>query len=158
MCILVRHWPLSAPRLSQKVDKCFVSLFHVGTDLASKAVRQHSHDAGTAALQRVPHTSLTSTQHDEVTIAPSQSSHSRPLHSFSFIFPRRHAELSSLNTSHILPFSNTLQPQVNIMPSATGSNWEKYKQEFADDEKPEKKITPLTDECVVRTRIPTPNH
>jgi len=44
------------------------------------------------------------------------------------------------------------------MPSATGSNWEKYKQEFADDEKPEKKITPLTDECVVRIRIPIPEY
>ena len=32
------------------------------------------------------------------------------------------------------------------MPSATGQNWEKYKKEFADDEEPEKKITPLTDE------------
>lgn len=35
------------------------------------------------------------------------------------------------------------------MPSATGQNWEKYKKEFADDEEPEKKITPLTDEYVV---------
>ena len=34
------------------------------------------------------------------------------------------------------------------MPSATGHNWEKYKKEFADDEEPEKKITPLTDEYV----------
>jgi hypothetical protein len=32
------------------------------------------------------------------------------------------------------------------MPSATGSSWEKYKKNFADDEEPEKKITPLTDE------------
>ena len=32
------------------------------------------------------------------------------------------------------------------MPSATGQNWEKYKKEFTDDEEPEKKITPLTDE------------
>jgi hypothetical protein len=30
--------------------------------------------------------------------------------------------------------------------SATGSSWEKYKKEFADDEIEEKKITPLTDE------------
>jgi len=37
------------------------------------------------------------------------------------------------------------------MPSATGQNWEKYKKEFADDEEPEKKITPLTDECVTQT-------
>lgn len=36
------------------------------------------------------------------------------------------------------------------MPSATGSSWEKYKKEFADDEVPEKKITPLTDEYGVR--------
>jgi hypothetical protein len=36
------------------------------------------------------------------------------------------------------------------MPSATGQNWEKYKQNFADDEEPEKKITPLTDEYVSR--------
>ena len=35
------------------------------------------------------------------------------------------------------------------MPSATGQNWEKYKKEFADDEEPEKKIMPLTDEYVV---------
>lgn len=34
------------------------------------------------------------------------------------------------------------------MPSATGQSWEKYKKEFVDDEEPEKKITPLTDECV----------
>lgn len=35
------------------------------------------------------------------------------------------------------------------MPSATGSSWEKYKKDFADDEEPEKKITPLTDEYVM---------
>lgn len=34
------------------------------------------------------------------------------------------------------------------MPSATGQSWEKYKKEFADDEEPEKKITPLTAEYV----------
>lgn len=34
------------------------------------------------------------------------------------------------------------------MPSATGQSWEKYKKEFADDEEPEKKITPLTDEDI----------
>ena len=38
------------------------------------------------------------------------------------------------------------------MPSATGQNWEKYKKEFADDEEPEKKITPLTDEYVTSTQ------
>jgi hypothetical protein len=32
------------------------------------------------------------------------------------------------------------------MPSATGSNWEQYKKEYADDEVAEKKITPLSDE------------
>lgn len=36
------------------------------------------------------------------------------------------------------------------MPSATGQSWEKYRKEFADDEEPEKKITPLTDEYVPR--------
>jgi hypothetical protein len=35
------------------------------------------------------------------------------------------------------------------MPSATGQNWEKYQKNFADDEEPEKKITPLTDELVL---------
>lgn len=40
-------------------------------------------------------------------------------------------------------------PLVN-MPSATGQNWEKYNKNFADDEEPEKKITPLTDECVLQ--------
>ena len=34
------------------------------------------------------------------------------------------------------------------MPSATGQNWEKYKKEYVDDEEPEKKIAPLTDEFV----------
>ncbi len=33
-----------------------------------------------------------------------------------------------------------------LQPSATGSNWEKYKKTFADDEIEEKKITPLSDE------------
>jgi hypothetical protein len=37
------------------------------------------------------------------------------------------------------------------MPSATGSNWEKYRKTFADDEEPEKKITPLTESCVLPT-------
>jgi 26S proteasome regulatory subunit T1 len=34
------------------------------------------------------------------------------------------------------------------MPSATGSNWEKYQKKFADDEPEEKKITPLSDEDI----------
>lgn len=34
------------------------------------------------------------------------------------------------------------------MPSATGSSWEKYQKEFRDDEEPEEKITPLTDEDI----------
>ena len=34
------------------------------------------------------------------------------------------------------------------MPSATGQNWEKYQKKFADDEEPEKKITPLSDEDI----------
>lgn len=34
------------------------------------------------------------------------------------------------------------------MPSARGSNWEKHQKDFADDEKEEKKIAPLTDEYV----------
>ncbi|KAI5279355.1 26S proteasome regulatory subunit 7, partial [Ascosphaera aggregata] len=34
------------------------------------------------------------------------------------------------------------------MPSATGSNWEKYRKNYADDEEPEKKIVPLTDDDI----------
>lgn len=34
------------------------------------------------------------------------------------------------------------------MPSATGQNWEKYQKKFADDEVEEKKIVPLSEECV----------
>lgn len=34
------------------------------------------------------------------------------------------------------------------MPSATGQNWEKYRKNFADEDEPEKKIIPLTDEYV----------
>lgn len=41
------------------------------------------------------------------------------------------------------------------MPSATGQSWEKYKKEFADDEEPEKKITPLTDESVLLASLPS---
>ena len=36
----------------------------------------------------------------------------------------------------------------SAQPSATGSSWEKYKKNFADDEIEEKKITPLTEESV----------
>lgn len=35
------------------------------------------------------------------------------------------------------------------MPSATGQNWEKYQKKFADDEEEEKKIIPLSEECVI---------
>lgn len=35
-----------------------------------------------------------------------------------------------------------------IMPSATGENWEKYNKNYADEEEPEKKVAPLTDEYV----------
>ena len=33
-----------------------------------------------------------------------------------------------------------------VADNEAGQNWEKYKKEFADDEKEEKKIAPLTDE------------
>jgi hypothetical protein len=39
------------------------------------------------------------------------------------------------------------------MPSATGQNWEKYQKKFADDDEPEKKITPLSDECVISKSV-----
>lgn len=35
------------------------------------------------------------------------------------------------------------------MPSARGENWEKYQKKFADDEREEKKIQPLSDELVL---------
>jgi len=34
------------------------------------------------------------------------------------------------------------------MPAAKGKDWERYSKKFADDEEPEKKITPLTDEDI----------
>lgn len=34
------------------------------------------------------------------------------------------------------------------MPSATGQNWEKFQKQYADDEEPEKKIQPLSDEDI----------
>ena len=34
------------------------------------------------------------------------------------------------------------------MPSATGENWDKYRKNFADEETPEKKISPLSDKSV----------
>jgi hypothetical protein len=45
---------------------------------------------------------------------------------------------------HIDPYLNSFTN--SDIASATGSNWEKYKKGFADDEIEEKKITPLTDE------------
>ena len=68
--------------------------------------------------------------------------------------------LKTLKSDHLLkPFSPlqqhydlierlTVAPTGTLtkMPSATGQNWEKYKKNFADEEEPEKKITPLTDE------------
>ena len=54
---------------------------------------------------------------------------------------------SSVSTSafdSLPPFTLALEPFK--MPSATGQNWEKFQKTFADDEEPEKKITPLTDE------------
>ena len=48
-----------------------------------------------------------------------------------------------ITADHLKASSHTIK-----MPSATGQNWEKYKKEFADDEEPEKKITPLTDEDI----------
>lgn len=37
----------------------------------------------------------------------------------------------------------------NIQPTATGQDWEKYRKTYSDEELEEKKITPLTDECVL---------
>ena len=34
------------------------------------------------------------------------------------------------------------------MPSATGESWEKYQKNYADEEEPEKKTAPLSDEYV----------
>lgn len=51
---------------------------------------------------------------------------------------------------HIRP--ETYSTNSLIMPSATGQSWEKYKKNFADDEEPEKKITPLSDELVHERR------
>ena len=42
------------------------------------------------------------------------------------------------------------------MPSATGQNWEKFQKKFDDDEEPEKKITPLTDEYEIPYFAVTP--
>jgi hypothetical protein len=51
--------------------------------------------------------------------------------------------------THNNDYTSTKTPhpfQLPKMPSATGENWEKHTKNFADDEEPEKKITPLTDE------------
>jgi 26S proteasome regulatory subunit T1 len=40
------------------------------------------------------------------------------------------------------------------MPSATGSNWEKYTKKFADEEVEEKKIVPLSEEYVFPSTFP----
>jgi len=54
---------------------------------------------------------------------------------------------TTLQREFFCPYSSLSSVTVN-MPSATGSSWEKYKKEFADDEIEEKKITPLSDEYV----------
>jgi hypothetical protein len=53
---------------------------------------------------------------------------------------------STLASDPDLSFHPINQPHTNNMPSATGANWEKHQKTFADDEKEEKKIAPLTDE------------
>jgi hypothetical protein len=61
---------------------------------------------------------------------------------------------TSYTTSHPILYPlrasfTPLRPQTSSnMPSATGRDWEKYQKKFADDEVPEKKITPLTDEDI----------
>ena len=51
-----------------------------------------------------------------------------------------------------IPESTQVPGTFDNMPSATGQSWEKYKKEFADEEEPEKKITPLTDESGIPGR------
>ena len=49
------------------------------------------------------------------------------------------------NTQTLFALTTTPSP---AMPSATGQNWEKYQKKFADEEEEEKKIVPLSEECV----------
>lgn len=57
-------------------------------------------------------------------------------------------------SQHGEPASTALLPPSQLyvltrqQPSATGSSWEKYQKNYADDEVEEKKITPLSDESV----------
>lgn len=101
------------------------------------------------------------------------SSHHRPC--FYYCYCYRHIPffllfiqfISAEETRTLLSFAfdfDTLEhlavSQLTVtMPSATGESWEKYKKNFADEEEPEKKITPLTDEyvldCVALTMVVT---
>lgn len=62
--------------------------------------------------------------------------------------------LTSHTSQHGEPATSVLSSpsQLSVLtrqqPSATGSNWEKYQKNYADDEVEEKKITPLSDESV----------
>jgi hypothetical protein len=68
-----------------------------------------------------------------------------PRHSTSAAVPSPRHSLSYLE--HPPPAHPEVRPARSAnMPSATGSSWEKYQKNFADDEVEEKKITPLTDE------------
>lgn len=50
--------------------------------------------------------------------------------------------------SSVLSSPSQLSVLTRQQPSATGSSWEKYQKNYADDEVEEKKITPLSDESV----------
>ena len=67
------------------------------------------------------------------------------------IIPSIHPRLSTPPPHHLHRQPIPTQPFTHtppIMPSATGSNWEKYQKKFADDEVEEKKIVPLSEEYV----------
>lgn len=51
--------------------------------------------------------------------------------------------------SSVLSCPSQLAVLTRQQPSATGSSWEKYQKNYADDEVEEKKITPLSDESVL---------
>lgn len=134
---------------------------------ASTAEQQATSDYGSAVASTEPKLTTIKATPSNLNVTPT---HHEP-ESFTFPIlpliaqsssrpPTRHLKHSFLgdclipNTSqHGELASSVLTSQLSVLtrqqPSATGSSWEKYQKNYADDEVEEKKITPLSDESVL---------
>ena len=114
--------------------------------MLSSQTFQYFHARGVVAKQKLP----TADRRHLTPPALATASHARHpqqrlQHSHHPPFPPSYSPVPSARSSYPSHPASTPASTAD-MPSATGSSWEKYQKNFADDEVEEKKITPLTDE------------